>query len=379
MSATPVAAATGALTPRRPTVVTANPVQRFVSGPQLPASVTVAAVPTVTTTPRVFGAPQAYGSVTMSTVAGNLTPRQGFSVGSVAAPCVMMPAASTQALICAPPPVPYPVQVTAPRPPVSGNLTPPPPTLTTEGLPNPQQIDTQRSQYMKTLDDQLKEGAEVLNQQLKQQQDYLMRMGDQQKRQFGLQVDQDIKHKELELVQQHNHQLLMLQQAAQQQKVALEQQANALLIEYNQKKASEDLSAQMFTFEHAAADAHRKYQEEIQALQQAQAVGAQQLAQQGHALAHQANMSNMQAIQAQQVASRTSASLTAPMPTPASYLSPVGIPTPPASYLPPVQPGMMAAVPTTYSFPRSSSRSVMGTGFSTPVPTAVAVSSYPGR
>merc|ERR1719181_2342732 len=110
-------------------------------------------------------------------------------------------------------------------------------------------------------------------------------MGDQQKRQFGLQVDQNIKAKELELVQQHNHQLLMLQQAAQQQKVALEQQANALLIEYNQRKATEDLSSQMFQFEDAAQKAHRKYQEEIKNLQMQQALGAQHLAAQGEALA----------------------------------------------------------------------------------------------
>lgn len=238
---------------------------------------------------------------------------------------------------------------------------PPPPALTA-GLPDPHQIESQRGSYMKGLDEQLKQGADVLNQQLKQQQDNLLRMGDQQKRQFGLQVDQQIKHQELELVQQHNHQLLMLQQAAQQQKVALEQQANALLIEYNQKKANEDLASQMFQFENAAADAHRKYQTEIQALQSQQAMGARQLAAQGEALARQASISNMQAIAAQQVASRTSASLTCPMPT-SSYLQPLGT-TPPASYLPPIQPGFAPPPPSGVSM----TGSLVGTGLSTPVP-----------
>jgi len=188
---------------------------------------------------------------------------------------------------------------------------------------------------MRTLDEQLKQGAEVLNAQLKQQQECLLRMGDQEKRQFGLQVDQRIKHQELELVQQHNQQLLMLQQAAQQQKAALEQQANALLLEYNQKKAAEDLASQMFKFEADAQEAHKRYDQEMRALQNAQAVGAQQLAAQGEALARQASISNMQAIAAQQVTISSAASLGVPMPmsTPrgGGFTS-----TPTASYLPPV-------------------------------------------
>merc|ERR1719199_1836956 len=186
----------------------------------------------------------------------------------------------------------------------------PAPEKLTQGLPEPAQIESQRAAHMKSLDEQLKRGAEVLNQQLKQQQEYLVRQGETQKRQFGLQVDQNIKQQEMELVQQHNHQLLMLQQAAQQQKVALEQQANALLIEYNQKKAVEDLSSQMFQFEQAAHEANRKYTEEISNLQTMQYQGAQMLAAQGQALAAQAQQSNMQAVQAQQVASGVSASLT---------------------------------------------------------------------
>jgi hypothetical protein len=261
------------------------------------------------------------------------------------------------------------------------SLNRPAPPQLTAGLPDPSEIDTQRSAYMKSLDEQLKQGAEVLNQQLKQQQDYLLKMGDQQKRQFGLQVDQNNKNRELELVQQHNHQLLMLQQAAQQQKVALEQQANALLIEYNQKKATEDLASQMYQFENDAHDAHAKYETEIKSLQQQQMIGAQQLAAQGEALARQANMSNMQAIAAQQVAARTSASLTTPMPSVptlsaapslsylpvSSYAQP---PSPRSSYVQPLRPS--SGVPTMPSFPRSTSgRTMPGTGLGAPLPTGV--------
>lgn len=354
-------------------------VARLVSQPA-GGSVTVASAPTVLS--AVASVPQTYGSVV---VGGSNTPRQAMSMGSIVAPTTAVASSvrtpvqqmlQQQAMVAyTGPTAQQSMQQVIDQvngqvsqlPVLEGTPAPAP----SSGLPDPRQIETQRGQYMKSLDDQLKEGADVLNQQLKQQQDYLLRMGDQQKRQFGLQVDQHIKHQELELVQQHNHQLLMLQQAAQQQKVALEQQANSLLIEYNQKKANEDLTAQMYQFETAAADAHRKYQEEIKALQHHQAVGAQQLAQQGEALARQASISNMQAVAAQQVASRTSASLTHPMPGPGAIGMPGSMMTPPGSYLPPVHPGSMAPPLTQFALPRTASRSgpptlVAGTGMATP-------------
>merc|ERR1711865_1153788 len=98
------------------------------------------------------------------------------------------------------------------------SLEPTAPQSLTQGLPDPGAISTQRTAYTRALEKQLQEGSTVLSQQMKSQ--------------------------EIQLVQQHNQQLLMLQQAAQQQKAALEQQANGLLLDYNQKKACEDLAFQ---------------------------------------------------------------------------------------------------------------------------------------
>jgi len=352
-------------------VTSVNAVQRFVSGPT-GQSITVNSVPTSNSMhlrQAHFGSVAA-PTTTMARQASSMVFPPGTQVDYGFASGTQQ----SQSMLCATPPAGWP---SAPSSGANRGMVEPslsvaaraePQALTT-GLPDPKQIESQRGAYMKGLDEQLKQGADVLNQQLKQQQEYLLRMGDQQKRQYGLQVDQGIKAKELDLVQQHNHQLLMLQQAAQQQKVALEQQANSLLIEYNQKKATEDLTSQMFHFENEAREAHKAYTTEIQALQTQQALGAQQLAAQGEALAWQANLSNMQAMAAQQVASRTSASLTAPMPphvvgpTPPgsmSYMQPAAhYMTPPPSYLPPVQPGppqSMAMVQTMGTFPRSASR-----------------------
>merc|ERR1719263_2243112 len=137
----------------------------------------------------------------------------------------------------------------------------------TQGIPDPRAISTQKSQYELALDKQLQEGSTVLTQQLRQQTDYLHQVGDQQKRQYSLEVDQQMKTQEIQLVQQHNQQLLMLQQAAQQQKAALEQQANALLLDYNQKKATEDLAFQQYRFQTDQYEAQLKYTAEMKMLQ----------------------------------------------------------------------------------------------------------------
>jgi len=169
-----------------------------------------------------------------------------------------------------------------------------PPSLTA-GIPDPPSIERQKQSYAKGLDEQLKHGTEVLAQQLKQQSDYLFSMGDQRKRQYALQVDQEIKQKEMELAQQHNEQLLVLQQAAQQQKSALEHQANALLLEYQQKKSAEDLAYQSYQFQKRQYETQLQYNDEMRDLQGQQQAAAHQVAQQKNVLAQQAVAAQHQA------------------------------------------------------------------------------------
>mmetsp|Transcript_85064 Transcript_85064/g.183398 ORF Transcript_85064/g.183398 Transcript_85064/m.183398 type:complete len:428 (-) Transcript_85064:5-1288(-) len=199
---------------------------------------------------------------------------------------------------------PVPALYTAPHPPPAAGppAEPLPPPSLTSGIPDPLSIERQKSAYSKGLDDQLKHGTDVLAQQLKQQSDYLYAVGDQQKRQYNLQVDQQIKQQEMLLAQQHNEQLLMLQQAAQQQKSALEHQANALLLEYNQRKAHEELLLQQYQFQRQHYETQLKYNDEMQDLQAQQQAAARQVAQQHTALASQAASAQTQA----QVARQTS-------------------------------------------------------------------------
>merc|ERR1719310_1849981 len=131
---------------------------------------------------------------------------------------------------------------------------PNPPQRLTQGIPDPSAIESQKAAYSKGLDDQLRQGAAILNQQLKQQMDQLHALGDQQKKKYFVQVDHEIKSQELGLMQQFKEQLILVQQAAAQQKRMLGQQATALLLEYNQKKAQEDLMMEEYMIAKANYD-----------------------------------------------------------------------------------------------------------------------------
>merc|ERR1719197_2107285 len=152
-------------------------------------------------------------------------------------------------------------------------VQPPPPQAPqrlTQGIPDPNAIEQQKAAYSKGLDEQLRQGAAILNQQLKQQMDQLHALGDEQKKKYFVQVDHEIKSQELGLVQQFKEQLLLVQTAAAHQKRILGQQATALLLEYNQKKAQEDLLMEEYRIAKNAYDSQVTFSQEFQQLQQQQ-------------------------------------------------------------------------------------------------------------
>jgi len=177
---------------------------------------------------------------------------------------------------------------------------PPPqaPQVLTAGIPDPNAIESQKAAYTKGLDEQLRQGAAILNQQLKQQMDQLHQLGQQQKEKYFVQVDHEIKSQELGLVQQFKEQLLMVQQAASQQKRILGQQATSLIMEYNNKKAQEDLLMEEYQFAKKAFDSQMRFNEEFKNLQQEQAQATQAAVSQQQAVEQHA-ASAMQAIEEQ--------------------------------------------------------------------------------
>merc|ERR1712072_158540 len=114
-------------------------------------------------------------------------------------------------------------------------MAPVPPQPLTTGMPDPNAINKQKAAYSKMLDDQLKQGTDVLNQQLKYQKEYLAAQAEQQKQTFLLQLEQQVKATDFSLQQQFTEQLNGLQQQAQ------GQQAVQLSMEYQQKKAEEEM------------------------------------------------------------------------------------------------------------------------------------------
>lgn len=116
----------------------------------------------------------------------------------------------------------------------------------TSGMPDPVTIAKQREAYAKMLDEQLKQGVTVLEAQLKHQSDYLRAQANQQKNMFRMQLEMEIAQQEMALAQQHAEQTMALNQQAAQQKQQLESQALMLSIEYQKKRAEEDVQRKQY-------------------------------------------------------------------------------------------------------------------------------------
>jgi len=116
----------------------------------------------------------------------------------------------------------------------------------TSGMPCPATIAKQREAYSRMLEDQLKQGVTVLEAQLKHQSDYLRAQAAQQKNMFQMQLEMEIAQQEMALSQQHAEQAMALNQQAAQQKQQLESQALMLSIEYQKKRAEEDVQRKQY-------------------------------------------------------------------------------------------------------------------------------------
>lgn len=185
---------------------------------------------------------------------------------------------------------------------LSGEFPDPAPARLTAGIPDPKSIDYQKANHVRNLDEHLAQGTHAIQQQLKQQTDYIYAVGEQKKRQYSLQIDQEIKQEEMALTQKNNEQILMLQRAVQQQKAALDHQANALMLDFNQKKAHEDLMLQQYEFQKKHHETQLKFAEEMRSLNSHQQIAAQQVSQQHTQLAQHAAQADLQAQAAHQAA-----------------------------------------------------------------------------
>merc|ERR1719424_2161037 len=151
------------------------------------------------------------------------------------------------------------------NPAADGTLNAPP--RLTSGLPDPFSIAKQRESYLKALEEQERQAIAVLEQQRAQQVSLLRAQGDQQKKKFILEVNQQVSQNDIVLTQQHSEQMMVLNQQYSQQRGILENQANTHIMEYQQKKAQEDMMMQQYQLQVEQHNAQLKYNEEMVSLQ----------------------------------------------------------------------------------------------------------------
>merc|ERR1719162_1463315 len=137
----------------------------------------------------------------------------------------------------------------------------------TSGMPDPGSVAKQRESYLRQLEEQELQAIAVLEQQRAQQVGLLRAQGDQQKKKFYLEVNQQVSQNDIVLTQQHSEQMMVLNQQYSQQRGVLENQANSLIMEYQQKKAQEDMMMRQYALQVEQFGAQQKYNEEMVRLQ----------------------------------------------------------------------------------------------------------------
>jgi len=147
-----------------------------------------------------------------------------------------------------------------------------PPADLCAGIPTPQVIEAQRVNFAKALDKQYADGNKTIEEEKKLKMQMLVEQAKQQKAQQRLQVESQTQAQNLLLDQQMNSQLMMLQEAAMQQKSVLEQQAAALTLEYQQKKAEEEMLQKQFEIQKQYYDAENVLAAQFQKVAQEEAV-----------------------------------------------------------------------------------------------------------
>lgn len=137
-----------------------------------------------------------------------------------------------------------------------------PPRLTS-GIPDPAAIAKQREQYLRALDDQEKQAITLLEQQRAHQTGLLRAQGEQQKKKYALEVDQQAAQNEMVLTQQFSEQTMQLNKQYSTQRGILEQQASQLIVDWQQKKATEDMQQRQYQLQVDQHNALQRYTEEM--------------------------------------------------------------------------------------------------------------------
>jgi len=138
------------------------------------------------------------------------------------------------------------------------------PASLTYGMVRPEEVVAQKEEYGRNLDEQQRQGREVLTQQTERQREYLRMQAEQQKLIAAGRWDQHLRAQEIQAEQDYQQELAKLREAARELKTALDNQSAQLVVEYNARKAQEELN-------------YRIYEAELREWEEAQSLSADQI------------------------------------------------------------------------------------------------------
>merc|ERR1719382_1971688 len=116
----------------------------------------------------------------------------------------------------------------------------------TAGLPDPASIDHQKHQYSRAIDLELQKEAQQVQARAQQQKQMLMMRSQQEKAESYVTIDQYATYGNMYVDDQTLSEVAFLQAESAQHRQVLEQQASALSLEYNQRKAQEDMMMKQY-------------------------------------------------------------------------------------------------------------------------------------
>merc|ERR1719343_454895 len=116
----------------------------------------------------------------------------------------------------------------------------------TAGMPDPASIDHQKHQYSRAIDLELQKEAQQVQALAQREKQMLMMRSQQEKAQSYVTIDQYATYGNMYVDDQTLAEVAFLQAESAQHRQVLEQQASALALEYNQRKAQEDMMMRQY-------------------------------------------------------------------------------------------------------------------------------------
>jgi len=135
-----------------------------------------------------------------------------------------------------------------------------PPQKLTAGIPDPMSIEQQKLAYSRAIDLELQKEAQQVQARAQAEKQMLMKRSQGEKAQTYLTIDQYAQYGNMYVDDMTLSEVAYLQGESAQHRLVLEQQASALALEYNQRKAQEDMMVRQYQVQKQYYDNSRRLQ-----------------------------------------------------------------------------------------------------------------------